>query len=197
MAQLLATGALMPDRAEWQKQCLQRCCDAASFYMDDFIRDLNTIANAIHLFSALCTLYFDKDDTLARQLYHPESLDDEGVPAFGLANNKIAVNSHSLRWLADLFPKMTSKIAYDGENKVIGIAYEQDSVFDIAWNALAELAAATFGQQPYSKVTAIIKCGICGHYFIRKHPNQRYCGSAECEKIRNRRKALRYKHGDY
>ena len=68
-----------------------------------------------------------------------------------------------------------------------------NSVIDAAYYALGRFAAVNAGAlDDYGGKTNIAFCQACGRAFIKRGNRQKYCGTMQCQSIRNNRKSSDY-----
>ena len=93
----------------------------------------------------------------------------------------------------DKLPKLTMNLKYDVLEKQIRLEPVVNSVIDAAYYALGRFAAVNAGAlDDYGGKTNIAFCQACGRAFIKRGNRQKYCGTMQCQSIRNNRKSSDY-----
>lgn len=90
-------------------------------------------------------------------------------------------------------PKFTMNLQYDIFDKQIRLEPVVNSVIDAAYYALGRFAAVNAGAlDDYGGKPNIAFCQACGRAFIKRGNRQKYCGTMQCQSIRNNRKSSDY-----
>ena len=94
--------------------------------------------------------------------------------------------------LLDLFPDFKFRLKTNPADGRVVLAAVVDSVFDIAWYALAHLMTEEpmlkdLGRRETNLKGIMATCKNCGRLFIRLGSRNNYCERAECQKARNAR----------
>ena len=93
----------------------------------------------------------------------------------------------------DKLPKLTMNLKYDVLEKQIRMEPVVNSAIDAAYFALSRFAAVNAGAlDDYGGKTNITFCQACGRAFIKRGNRQKYCGTMQCQSIRNNRKSSDY-----
>lgn len=90
-------------------------------------------------------------------------------------------------------PKLALGLEFDKSSRQITLQPVVRSVVDAAYYALGRFAAVNAGAiGDYGGKTNIAFCAACGRAFIKHGNRQKYCGTVQCQSIRNSRKASDY-----
>ncbi len=100
--------------------------------------------------------------------------------------------------LFEFIPEYNMKLKLNTKTGRFEFSADIDSVFDIAWYALAHMisedpALDNRGKEEPRPEGIMICCRNCGKFIIRKTNRQEYCDSEECQKARNARKQKAYR----
>ena len=92
--------------------------------------------------------------------------------------------------LFDMFPDFKLRLKADPADGKVALAAVVDSVFDIAWYALAHLITeeptlADLGRRDKNLKGIMETCRNCGRLFIRYNSRNHYCDNEKCQKARN------------
>lgn len=90
-------------------------------------------------------------------------------------------------------PKLSMELVFDDKTQQIRIEPVVNSAIDAAYFALSRFAAVNAGAlDDYGGKTNIAFCQACGRAFIKRGNRQKYCGTMQCQSIRNNRKSSDY-----
>ena len=90
-------------------------------------------------------------------------------------------------------PKLSMELVFDDKTKQIRMEPVVNSAIDAAYFALSRFAAVNAGAlDDYGGKTNIVFCQACGRAFIKRGNRQKYCGTMQCQSIRNNRKSSDY-----
>ena len=90
-------------------------------------------------------------------------------------------------------PKLSMELVFDDKIQQIRIEPVVNSAIDAAYFALSRFAAVNAGAlDDYGGKTNITFCQACGRAFIKRGNRQKYCGTMQCQSIRNNRKSSDY-----
>ena len=94
--------------------------------------------------------------------------------------------------LLSFFPDFKLRLKYHPEKRRMILSADVDSVFDIAWYALAHLITEEplpeeMGKKSDRPEGMMTCCKHCGRFFIRRSSRNEYCDREECQKARNAR----------
>ena len=93
----------------------------------------------------------------------------------------------------ETLPKLALGLEFDKSSRQITLQPVVRSVVDAANYALGRFAAVNAGAiGDYGGKTSIAFCAACGRAFIKHGNRQKYCGTVQCQSIRNSRKASDY-----
>lgn len=100
--------------------------------------------------------------------------------------------------LVEFIPDFNMKLKFNTATGRFEFSAEIDSVFDIAWYALAHMISEdpsleNRGNKKSRPEGIMICCRNCGKFIIRKSNRQEFCDSEECQKARNARKQKAYR----
>ncbi len=92
--------------------------------------------------------------------------------------------------MLDFFPDFKLRLKVSPKTQRVVLSAEVDSVFDIAWYALAHLITEEplpeeKGKQISRPEGIMTYCRNCGQFFIRRNSRNEYCDRIECQKARN------------
>ena len=105
------------------------------------------------------------------------------------AERRMCVIEHFVETL----PKLALGLEFDKSSRQITLQPVVRSVVDAAYYALGRFAAVNAGAiGDYGGKTNIAFCAACGRAFIKHGNRQKYCGTVQCQSIRNSRKASDY-----
>ena len=136
-----------------------------------------------------------EDNELLREMradskYMSEQL-DKMPPASGHFAQEPFDDYEQLRYqLLDMFPDFRLRLKVDPADGKVALAAVVDSVFDIAWYALAHLITEEptlddLGRRSKNLKGIMETCRNCGRLFIRYSSRNHYCDREECQKARN------------
>ena len=88
------------------------------------------------------------------------------------------------------FPDFKLRLKYHPKKRRIILSADVDSVFEIAWYALAHLITEEpvpeeVGKEADRPEGMLTCCKYCGRFFIRRSSRNEYCDRTECQKARN------------
>lgn len=90
-------------------------------------------------------------------------------------------------------PKLSMELVFDDKTQQIRMEPVVNSAIDAAYFALSRFAAVNAGAlDDYGSKTNIAFCQACGRAFIKHGNRQKYCGTMQCQSIRNNRKSSDY-----
>jgi hypothetical protein len=85
------------------------------------------------------------------------------------------------------------ELVFDDKTQQIRMEPVVNSAIDAAYFALSRFAAVNAGAlDDYGGRTNIAFCQACGRAFIKHGNRQKYCGTMQCQSIRNNRKSSDY-----
>ena len=92
--------------------------------------------------------------------------------------------------MLEFFPDFKLRLKLNPKTNRIVLSADVDSVFEIAWYALAHLMTEEplpeeKGKQVNRSEGMMTCCKNCGRFFIRHNYRNEYCGLIECQKARN------------
>ncbi|OQB20417.1 MAG: hypothetical protein BWY11_02436 [Firmicutes bacterium ADurb.Bin182] len=164
----------------------------ASFELDRFIRDLSSISHALDMYVAITDLQTRNDGTMAKNLYY-EGIFDDGLPFFEkYRNTRIKLTDEILITYASLFPDLSMKLEYQGEDKKFVIAPVVYSIFDIAWYTLSCMSGMTGAMENGYTKLPVSRCECCNMLFVKTGNRQKYCSDQQCQAYRNNKKSKAY-----
>ncbi len=182
----------------------------ASFYIDEFVKDLCSLGTAFELHFALNKALVCNDIRFARDLYYEGRVCDsfaflEKYSQYESDEEYLkhikADKTALMTQLIELFPDFRMRLKMNRRSKKIEYGADVSSVFDICWYTFARMVAdiappADMSIDDEYSQGSILSCMACGRYFLRKGSRQKYCKSWECQAARNRknRKASYARH---
>ena len=90
-------------------------------------------------------------------------------------------------------PKLSMELVFDDKSQQIRMEPVVNSAIDAAYFALSRFTAVNAGAlDDYGGKTNIAFCQACGRAFIKRGNRQKYCGTMQCQSIRNNRKSSAY-----
>ena len=90
-------------------------------------------------------------------------------------------------------PRFAMELEYDLSDGQLKLQPAVKSVIDAAYYGLGRFAAVNAGAlDDYGGKTNIAFCQACGRAFIKRGNRQKYCGTMQCQSIRNNRKSSDY-----
>ena len=131
-------------------------------------------------------------DAMQLERQHEASHPQEPVPEGAFAEEPYDDYESLRERLLECFPDFRLRLKAHPKDGRIVLSAEVDSVFDIAWYALAHLITEEPLPQDIGKTQMhpegiLATCKNCGHYFIRRNSRNHYCDREECQKARNAR----------
>lgn len=161
-------------------------------YVEDMLRDLEQLHTAAMTVFALKKL-MDGDVAEAQKLYEnvrvPEKDNLMGKWYFATPEQRPFVIKEAIEKL----PRFAMSLEYDLSDGQIKLQPTVRSVIDAACYALGRFAAVNAGAlDDYGGKTNIAFCQACGKAFIKRGNRQKYCGTTQCQSIRNNRKSSDY-----
>ena len=98
-----------------------------------------------------------------------------------------------LQRFIDKIPKLNMGLEYDLSTGQIQLQPSVKSVVDAAYFGLARFMAVNANTlDDYGGKTNIAFCQACGKAFIKRGNRQKYCGTLECQSVRNKLKSKEY-----
>ena len=98
-----------------------------------------------------------------------------------------------LQRFIDKIPKLNMGLEYDLATGQIQLQPSVKSVVDAAYFGLARFMAVNANSlDDYGGKTNIAFCQACGKAFIKRGNRQKYCGTLECQSVRNKLKSKEY-----
>ncbi len=98
-----------------------------------------------------------------------------------------------LQRFADKIAKLSMGLEYDLATRQIQLQPVVKSVVDAAYFGLARFMAVNANAlDDYGGKTNIAFCQACGKAFIKRGNRQKYCGTLECQSVRNKIKSKEY-----
>ena len=95
-----------------------------------------------------------------------------------------------LQRFIDKIPKLNMGLEYDLATGQIQLQPSVKSVVDAAYFGLARFMAVNANAlDDYGGKTSIAFCQACGKAFIKRGNRQKYCGTMQCQSVRNNRKS--------
>ena len=95
--------------------------------------------------------------------------------------------------IVNKLPKLSMELVFDDKTQQIRMEPVVNSAIDAAYFALSRFAAVNAGAlDDYGGKTNIAFCQACGRAFIKRGNRQKYCGTMQCQSIRNNRKSSDY-----
>ena len=161
-------------------------------YVEDMVEDLRRLYNdAMLMFTLRCLI--DGKPTEARRYY--SNIDPDGSNTLidkWLSEKEDAGKRAIIETCTKKLPKLKLALQPGPDGKLM-LLPEVNSIIDAAYYALARFMAVNTGAlEDWGGKTTIAFCEGCGRAYIKRGNRQKYCGSRECEAIRNSRKSSRY-----
>jgi hypothetical protein len=173
----------------------------ATFYVDQFIKDLCSLGTVFELYFALRRVKYYGEIDYARNLYyegrlcdslaflerHRQYEDDEEYKARILEN----YNEH-ISQVIDMFPDFRMRLKLDKKTGKVMYGADIQSVFDICWYTFSRMVADVAPPVDedlnyFESQGTILSCLACGKYFVRHSSRQLYCNNWDCQAERNRK----------
>ena len=160
--------------------CMVNVLECYHVYVEDMAQDLERLYNDT-------MTVFDLRKRIDNENVKPQP-QREGIR--GTAEKLYAL---SVKEKIEQLPKFAIGLEYDWADGQIKLQPVVKSVIDAAYYGLARFAAVNAGAlDDYGGKTNIAFCQACGRAFIKRGNRQKYCGTMECQSIRNNRKSSDY-----
>ena len=161
-------------------------------YIDNMLPDLEKLYTDTMTIFALRHL-IEGNIVEAQRVYEGIQVpDEENLIRQWLATGKVGQQKLCEEIVGNL-PKLSMELQYDRKTRQIQMEPVVNSVIDAAYFALSRFAAVNAGAlNDYGGKTNIAFCQACGRAFIKRGNRQKYCGTMQCQSIRNNRKSSDY-----
>lgn len=172
--------------------CMVNVLESYRVCVEDMVRDLEQLYTDTMTAFAIRSLMEGKESD-AQRIY-----DDVRVPEReNLIREWYRTDSARrplvLQRFIDKIPKLNMGLEYDLATGWIQLQPSVKSVVDAAYFGLARFMAVNANAlDDYGGKTNIAFCQACGKAFIKRGNRQKYCGTLECQSVRNKNKAKDY-----
>lgn len=161
-------------------------------YIDNMLPDLEKLhADTMTIFALRHLI--EGNIVEAQRVYEGIQVpDEENLIRRWLATGKVG-QQELCEEIVGKLPKLSMELQYDRKTRQIRMEPVVNSVIDAAYFALSRFAAVNAGAlDDYGGKTNIAFCQACGRAFIKRGNRQKYCGTMQCQSIRNNRKSSDY-----
>ena len=161
-------------------------------YIDKMLPDLKRLYTDTMTIFALRHL-IDGNFLEAQRVYDGvDVLEEENLIRRWFGSGKLGQQKLCAEIISNL-PKLSMELVFDDKTQQIRMEPVVNSAIDAAYFALSRFAAVNAGAlDDYGGKTNIAFCQACGRAFIKRGNRQKYCGTMQCQSIRNNRKSSDY-----
>ena len=161
-------------------------------YIDKMLPDLKRLYTDTMTVFALRHL-IDGNFLEAQRVYDGVDVpEEENLIRRWFGSGKLGQQKLCAEIISDL-PKLSMELVFDDKTQQIRMEPVVNSAIDASYFALSRFAAVNAGAlDDYGGKTNIAFCQACGRAFIKRGNRQKYCGTMQCQSIRNNRKSSDY-----
>lgn len=172
--------------------CMVNVLECYHVYVEDMVRDLERLYIDTMTVFTLRKL-MDGDVAEAQRLYQDVQVPEKENLMDRWYRTEPGRGSLVIKELVEKLPKFTMNLEYDLSDGQLKLQPLVHSVIDAAYYGLGRFAAVNVGAlDDYGGKTNIAFCQACGRAFIKRGNRQKYCGTMQCQSIRNNRKSSDY-----
>ena len=172
--------------------CMVNVLECYHVYVEDMVRDLERLyINTMTVFTLRKLM--DGDVAEAQRLYQDVRVPEKENLMARWYRTEPDRRSLVIKEFVEKLPTFTMNLEYDLSDRQLKLQPLVKSVIDAAYYGLGRFAAVNAGAlDDYGGKTNIAFCQACGRAFIKRGNRQKYCGTMQCQSIRNNRKSSDY-----
>ena len=160
--------------------------------VEDMVRDLEQLYTDTMTAFALRKL-MDGDAAEAQRIYDSVRVPEQKNLLWEWHRTDSAHRPLVLQRFVEKISKLNMGLEYDLATGQIQLQPSVNSVVDAAYFGLARFMAVNANTlDDYRGKTNIAFCQACGKAFIKRGNRQKYCGTLECQSVRNKLKSKEY-----
>ena len=172
--------------------CMVNVLECYHVYVEDMVRDLERLYIDTMTVFTLRKL-MDGDVAEAKRLYQDVRVPEKENLMARWYRTEPDGRSLVIKEFVEKLPTFTMNLEYDLSDRQLKLQPLVKSVIDAAYYGLGRFAAVNAGAlDDYGGKTNIAFCQACGRAFIKRGNRQKYCGTMQCQSIRNNRKSSDY-----
>ena len=172
--------------------CMVNVLECYHVYVEDMVRDLERLYIDTMTVFTLRKL-MDGDVAEAQRLYQDVRVPEKENLMARWYRTEPDRRSLVIKEFVEKLPTFTMNLEYDLSDRQLKLQPLVKSVIDAAYYGLGRFAAVNAGAlDDYGGKTNIAFCQACGRAFIKRGNRQKYCGTMQCQSIRNNRKSSDY-----
>ena len=172
--------------------CMVNVLECYHVYVEDMVRDLERLYIDTMTVFTLRKL-MDGDVAEAQRLYQDVRVPEKENLMARWYRTEPDRRSLVIKEFVEKLPTFTMNLEYDLSDRQLKLQPLVKSVIDAAYYGLGRFAAVNAGAlDDYGGKTNIAFCQACGRAFIKLGNRQKYCGTMQCQSIRNNRKSSDY-----
>ena len=172
--------------------CMVNVLECYHVYVEDMVRDLERLYIDTMTVFTLRKL-MDGDVAEAKRLYQDVRVPEKENLMARWYRTEPDRRSLVIKEFVEKLPTFTMNLEYDLSDRQLKLQPLVKSVIDAAYYGLGRFAAVNAGAlDDYGGKTNIAFCQACGRAFIKRGNRQKYCGTMQCQSIRNNRKSSDY-----
>ena len=172
--------------------CMVNVLECYHVYVEDMVRDLERLYIDTMTVFTLRKL-MDGDVAEAQRLYQDVRVPEKENLMARWYRTEPDRRSLVIKEFVEKLPTFTMNLEYDLSDRQLKLQPQVKSVIDAAYYGLGRFAAVNAGAlDDYGGKTNIAFCQACGRAFIKRGNRQKYCGTMQCQSIRNNRKSSDY-----
>ena len=172
--------------------CMVNILECYHVYVEDMVRDLERLYIDTMTVFTLRKL-MDGDVAEAQRLYQDVRVPEKENLMARWYRTEPDRRSLVIKEFVEKLPTFTMNLEYDLSDRQLKLQPLVKSVIDAAYYGLGRFAAVNAGAlDDYGGKTNIAFCQACGRAFIKRGNRQKYCGTMQCQSIRNNRKSSDY-----
>ena len=172
--------------------CMVNVLECYHVYVEDMVRDLERLYIDTMTVFTLRKL-MDGDVAEAQRLYQDVRVPEKENLMARWYRTEPDRRPLVIKEFVEKLPTFTMNLEYDLSDRQLKLQPLVKSVIDAAYYGLGRFAAVNAGAlDDYGGKTNIAFCQACGRAFIKRCNRQKYCGTMQCQSIRNNRKSSDY-----
>ena len=172
--------------------CMVNVLECYHVYVEDMVRDLERLYIDTMTVFTLRKL-MDGDVAEAQRLYQDVRVPEKENLMARWYRTEPDRRSLVIKEFVEKLPTFTMNLEYDLSDRQLKLQPLVKSVIDAAYYGLGRFATVNAGAlDDYGGKTNIAFCQACGRAFIKRGNRQKYCGTMQCQSIRNNRKSSDY-----
>lgn len=166
--------------------------EAYRICVEDMVRDLERLYTDTMTAFAIRSLMAGKESD-AQRIYNDVCVPEQENLIRDWYRTDSARRPLVLQRFIEKIPKLNMGLEYDLSTGQIQLQPSVKSVVDAAYFGLARFMAVNANAlDDYGGKTNIAFCQACGKAFIKRGNRQKYCGTLECQSVRNKLKSKEY-----